>query len=168
MAWRGRGRWLSIDEAFADVTGCTHLFGPPAEIARAIRHRVRAELGLRSQWASRVPSIWRKLPRKWPSPTGWWFAASPGGRWGVSSLTGNESSNPSPSSGESDANLTSAIRCEDESRHRPTMLLACLYVPCSADERGRVLSRLCRRLFLEKLTAYQAGRLEPTSSSAAS
>jgi hypothetical protein len=46
------------------------------------------------------------------------------------------SSNPSPSSGESDANLTSSNRCEDESRHRPTMLLACLYVPCSADERG--------------------------------
>ena len=37
---------ISIDEAFADVSGCTHLFGPPAEIARAIRHRVRAELGL--------------------------------------------------------------------------------------------------------------------------
>jgi DNA polymerase IV len=37
---------ISIDEAFADVTGCTHLFGPPAEIARSIRHRVRAELGL--------------------------------------------------------------------------------------------------------------------------
>jgi DNA polymerase-4 len=37
---------ISIDEAFADVTGCTHLFGPPAEIASAIRHRVRAELGL--------------------------------------------------------------------------------------------------------------------------
>jgi DNA polymerase IV len=37
---------LSIDEAFADVAGCTHLFGPPAEIARAIRHRVRTELGL--------------------------------------------------------------------------------------------------------------------------
>jgi DNA polymerase-4 len=37
---------VSIDEAFADVMGCTHLFGPPAEIARAIRHRVRAELGL--------------------------------------------------------------------------------------------------------------------------
>src|SRR5437762_2658519 len=37
---------ISIDEAFADVTGCTHLFGPPAEIARAIRRRVRAELGL--------------------------------------------------------------------------------------------------------------------------
>jgi DNA polymerase IV len=37
---------ISIDEAFADVAGCTHLFGEPAEIAKAIRHRVRAELGL--------------------------------------------------------------------------------------------------------------------------
>jgi DNA polymerase-4 len=37
---------ISIDEAFADVAGCTHLFGPPAEIAKTIRRRVRAELGL--------------------------------------------------------------------------------------------------------------------------
>src|SRR5262245_35117617 len=37
---------LSIDEAFADVAGCTHLFGPPDEIARTIRRRVRDELGL--------------------------------------------------------------------------------------------------------------------------
>src|SRR6202790_1014696 len=37
---------ISIDEAFADVAGCTHLFGPPAEIGTAIRQRVRAELGL--------------------------------------------------------------------------------------------------------------------------
>ncbi|HEY9347217.1 MAG TPA: DNA polymerase IV, partial [Inquilinus sp.] len=37
---------ISIDEAFADVAGCTHLFGPPDEIARTIRRRVRAELGL--------------------------------------------------------------------------------------------------------------------------
>jgi DNA polymerase-4 len=37
---------ISIDEAFADVVGCTSLFGPPAEIASAIRQRVRAELGL--------------------------------------------------------------------------------------------------------------------------
>ena len=37
---------ISIDEAFADVAGCTHLFGSPPEIAAAIRRRVRAELGL--------------------------------------------------------------------------------------------------------------------------
>src|SRR6266852_5063028 len=37
---------ISIDEAFADVAGCTHLFGPPAEIATALRQRVRAELGV--------------------------------------------------------------------------------------------------------------------------
>jgi DNA polymerase-4 len=37
---------ISIDEAFADVAGCTHLFGPPAEIAGTIRRRVRKELGL--------------------------------------------------------------------------------------------------------------------------
>lgn len=37
---------ISIDEAFADVKGCAHLFGPPAAIAEAIRRRVRQELGL--------------------------------------------------------------------------------------------------------------------------
>jgi DNA polymerase IV len=37
---------ISIDEAFADVAGCTHLFGPPAQIAAAIRRRVRDELAL--------------------------------------------------------------------------------------------------------------------------
>jgi DNA polymerase-4 len=37
---------ISIDEAFADVAGCTHLFGPPAEIANAMRRRVRDEFGL--------------------------------------------------------------------------------------------------------------------------
>ena len=37
---------ISIDEAFADVAGCTQLFGTPTEIAAAIRGRVRGELGL--------------------------------------------------------------------------------------------------------------------------
>jgi DNA polymerase-4 len=37
---------ISIDEAFADVKGCTHLFGSPTEIARTVRRRIRLELGL--------------------------------------------------------------------------------------------------------------------------
>lgn len=37
---------ISIDEAFADVKGCTHLFGSSTEIAQKIRQRVRSELGL--------------------------------------------------------------------------------------------------------------------------
>ncbi|MFU0505835.1 Y-family DNA polymerase [Pseudaminobacter sp. NGMCC 1.201702] len=37
---------ISIDEAFADVAGCTRLFGSPRDIAAAIRGRVRTELGL--------------------------------------------------------------------------------------------------------------------------
>ena len=37
---------ISIDEAFADVAGSEHLFGPPIDMARTIRRRVRTELGL--------------------------------------------------------------------------------------------------------------------------
>jgi DNA polymerase IV len=37
---------ISIDEAFADVAGCAHLFGSPAEIATVVRRRVRTDIGL--------------------------------------------------------------------------------------------------------------------------
>ncbi|MHA1564124.1 MAG: DNA polymerase IV [Alphaproteobacteria bacterium] len=37
---------ISIDEAFADVAGSVHLFGPAEEIAKTIRKRVAAEVGL--------------------------------------------------------------------------------------------------------------------------
>ena len=37
---------ISIDEAFLDVRGAVHLFGPPATMAARIRTRVRSEIGL--------------------------------------------------------------------------------------------------------------------------
>lgn len=37
---------ISIDEAFADVAGCEHLFGSPTDMAIEIRRRVRDEIGL--------------------------------------------------------------------------------------------------------------------------
>ncbi|GAA2724455.1 DNA polymerase IV [Cellulomonas aerilata] len=37
---------ISIDEAFLDVSGAVHLFGPPDVIGALIRRRVRAEIGL--------------------------------------------------------------------------------------------------------------------------
>ena len=37
---------ISIDEAFADVAGTEHLFGSPEDIARKVRERVKAEVGL--------------------------------------------------------------------------------------------------------------------------
>ncbi|HMC39926.1 MAG TPA: DNA polymerase IV, partial [Acidimicrobiales bacterium] len=37
---------ISIDEAFLDVSGAVHLFGPPGAIGAAIRRRVREETGL--------------------------------------------------------------------------------------------------------------------------
>jgi len=37
---------VSIDEAFIDVSGSIHLFGPAADIAAAIRRRVAEEIGL--------------------------------------------------------------------------------------------------------------------------
>ena len=37
---------VSIDEAFLEVAGATHLFGPPGRIAAEIRGRVRTEVGL--------------------------------------------------------------------------------------------------------------------------
>src|SRR5215831_13584148 len=37
---------LSIDEAFLDITGSVALLGPPEQIARSIKQRIREETGL--------------------------------------------------------------------------------------------------------------------------
>jgi DNA polymerase-4 len=37
---------VSIDEAFMDITGCQRLYGDPRQIARAIKERIKSELGL--------------------------------------------------------------------------------------------------------------------------
>lgn len=37
---------ISVDEAFLDVSGSTHILGPPTTIARVVRRRVREEVGL--------------------------------------------------------------------------------------------------------------------------
>jgi DNA polymerase IV len=67
---------ISIDEAFADVAGCTHLFGSPAEIAGAIRRRVRSELGLpisigvaRTKHLAKIASQVAKPAPSWSSCT---------------------------------------------------------------------------------------------------
>jgi DNA polymerase-4 len=58
---------ISIDEAFADVSGSAQLFGAPADIASRVRARVREELGCRSPSAWRAPSTWRRSPPRSPS-----------------------------------------------------------------------------------------------------
>jgi len=37
---------ISVDEAFLDVSGTTHILGKPSDISREIRRRVREEIGL--------------------------------------------------------------------------------------------------------------------------
>ena len=67
---------ISIDEAFADVAGCTHLFGSPANIAQRIRERVRAEIGLPISIGVARTRHLRRLPPQVAKPMAWWWSSA--------------------------------------------------------------------------------------------
>lgn len=58
---------MGFDEAYLEVSGCEHLFGPALEIGRTIQRRVREELGLScsvgisyNKFLSKIASGWKK------------------------------------------------------------------------------------------------------------
>ena len=53
---------LSLDEAFLDVTGSEHLFGPAVEIGRKIKQAIRQEIRLVVSAAWPPTSSWPKSP----------------------------------------------------------------------------------------------------------
>jgi DNA polymerase-4 len=90
---------ISVDEAFLDVTGATKLFGPPAEIGRLLRTRIRAETGLAASVGVGTNKLVAKLASEEAKPDGIYVVA-PGTElafvhplpvrrlWGVGPATG--------------------------------------------------------------------------------
>ena len=61
---------ISIDEAFADVPGSTHLFRSPAEIATTVRAACAPSLACQCHSAWRVPGACRKMASQVAKPDG--------------------------------------------------------------------------------------------------
>lgn len=91
---------LSIDEAFLDVTGATHLFGSPADIARSIRKDVKDQTGLAVSVGATTRKFLSKIASQVAKPDGL-IVVSPGDEieflhplpvsylWGVGPVTRN-------------------------------------------------------------------------------
>jgi DNA polymerase IV len=61
---------ISIDEAFLDVTGSVHLFGPPRTIAEEIRAKVHAETGLAVSVGASTRKFLSKIASQVAKPDG--------------------------------------------------------------------------------------------------
>lgn len=90
---------LSLDEAFLDVTGSESIFGQSAEIGRAIKRRIRTELGLVASVGVAPNKFLAKIASDVRKPDGFVVVESDGvqafldplpvGRlWGVGKVTG--------------------------------------------------------------------------------
>ncbi len=69
---------VALDEAFLDVGGARRLFGPPADIARAVRGRIRGELGLGCSVGVGASKLMAKLASKAAKPKASWRGPVPG------------------------------------------------------------------------------------------
>lgn len=62
---------LSLDEAFLDVHGCTHLFGPAPQIAKEIKRVIAQELGLVASAGVAPNKFLAKVASDLEKPNGW-------------------------------------------------------------------------------------------------
>lgn len=67
---------VSIDEAYLDITGTERLFGPPLEVAKQLKARVRAEVGLTVSIGMARNRMLAKLASDWDKPDGLFWIRS--------------------------------------------------------------------------------------------